>query len=458
MSAENAKPKRSAASRLVEDASSTLVTRILGMAIGLFTGIITARWLGPESRGIFSLVVLFPSTLVTLTKFGQSQASIYFIRRQKIDPSRVASNVATFAVGVGVVAIGVVVLAREWLVATVLNGVPVWALLCIVPLIPVLLLESYLYGVLQATDRFRTYNLRIIGDNVMTLLSMAVALVVLDLGLVGALGVVIAVRAVMILWVLRTVNIETPLRPAFDRGLFRQMIRYGLKSHVQIIASHFHVRAAMYLVAYYLDPAQVAFYSIGARLAERILYVPQSLGLALFPRLASADVERVHSMTATAVRQTLVMTVSLAAFVTVVGPWAIVIAYGDAYAAAAVPLRIVCWGIVMMSMYVLLSRNFTSRDRQQINIIAAYLALGGNLLLNVYLVPRYGIAGSAWATTCSYSVAALVLLAFFLRESGLPLRQVLLIQPSDLALWRRLAGEGLSQLRAGRASGPPAPR
>ena len=73
----------------------------------------------------------------------------------------------------------------------------------------------------------------------------------------------------------------------------------------------------------------------------------------------------------------------------------------------------------MMSMYVLLSRDFTARDRQVINVIAAYIALGGNIGLNMWLIPRMGIEGAAIGTSTSYSVAALLLYVFFLRESGL---------------------------------------
>ena len=83
---------RSGVGGLVADVTGTLGTRVLTMGIGLITGVITARVLGPESRGIFSLVALFPSTLVALSKFGQSQAVISFIRREKEDVAKVGSR------------------------------------------------------------------------------------------------------------------------------------------------------------------------------------------------------------------------------------------------------------------------------------------------------------------------------------------------------------------------------
>ena len=443
--------RRSNLRRLAEDATGTFGTRIFTMGVGLFTGIITARMLGPENRGVFVLVALFPASIVTLSKFGQGVASIYFIKKEKEDVAQVASNVLIVALAVGVLLMLVAFLLRDWLLATILRGVPWWAVLVALPLIPVLLTESYLYGVLQSTDRFRVYNLRLIAEAVLTLTGMAIALVVLELGLPGAIVVAVGVRVVMATWVVATIHKGTPLRARFDVPLFQRMIRYGLKSHVQIIASHFHFKAAMYLVNYFMNPTQVAFYAIASRLAEHILFVPQPLGLALFPRLAESGPERAHEMTAAACRQSLVVTSALALALAVLGKFLITFWYGARYAPAAVPLAYVCAGVVMMSLYLLLSRNFTSRAKQSVNILAAYVALVGNLALNWYLIPRMGIEGAAIATAVSYSTAAAILFVFFLRDSGMAWHDVLILKRRDLEMWRRLATEILADRRPARA-------
>lgn len=447
-----AKPARSSLFKLFEDFGGTLVTIFAKMGFGVLIGIITARTLGPESRGIFALVSTFPASITTLTKFGQAQAIIYFIRREKEEVSRVASTAVWFGLGTGALLIVAVLLLREQILGTMLRGVPLWALVAVTPMIPILLMESYLYGVLQATDRFRIYNARLLGESVIALLLMTVVLVGLKLGLPGALGVSVVLNTVMLGWVFWTVNRETPLHFGFDTALFRRMFRYGMKSHLQIIASHFNFKAGVYMCSYYLTPADVAFYAIGAKLAEQMMSIPQSLGLAMFPRLAGMTEDRVHEMTAAACRQTLTIAVASAVLLNLVGRFAIVTLYGQDYAPAAIPLAWISWGIVMMSVYVLLSRDFTARDRQVINVIAAYIALGGNLALNAYLIPRYGIRGAAIGTSTSYSVAAGLLYLFFLRESGLPWHAPLIPKTEDLDRWKRLGGELMR--RVGRGGKP----
>jgi Na+-driven multidrug efflux pump len=76
-----------------------------------------------------------------------------------------------------------------------------------------------------------------------------------------------------------------------------------------------------------------------------------------------------------------------------------------------------------------------------VNAVAAVTALVVNVGLNVWLIPRWGIRGSALSSVVSYGLAASILLVMFHRESGLPYRAVLLLRRDDLrALWARLAG------------------
>src|SRR5512146_2328990 len=116
------------ARRMMTDVTGTLATRFLTIGFGLCTGIITARSLGPENRGIFSLAALFPATLVTLSKLGQGVAAVYFVRREKEDVARVASNVLMIALLTGALLVGLAFLLKGWLLSTILRGVPFWAL------------------------------------------------------------------------------------------------------------------------------------------------------------------------------------------------------------------------------------------------------------------------------------------------------------------------------------------
>src|SRR4030095_14810045 len=76
--------------------------------------------------------------------------------------------------------------------------------------------------------------------------------------------------------------------------------------------------------------------------------------------------------------------------------------------------------------------SFTSDAKQEINIMAAVIALILNIALNFLLDPRFGAAGAAMSNGISYGTAAIILLVAFVRESGLGVRETLWIRRSDV--------------------------
>src|SRR6185369_3982557 len=80
----------------------------------------------------------------------------------------------------------------------------------------------------------------------------------------------------------------------------------------------------------------------------------------------------------------------------------------------------------------ILTRAFTSRHRQQVNIAAGMIALVTNVVLNLFLIPSMGIVGASMATAISYSGACVLLMVAFLKQSGLSPLRVLIADGDDL--------------------------
>jgi len=423
---------------LTRDVFGTYGTSALRIGLGTIVGVITARVLGPHNRGVFSLVYLLPATVATLAKLGLAQASVYSIRRDRMPPERVVANALLAALVVGGVFVLLAFVLRHRLLATVLRGVPEWAMLIALPVIPLLLFESYFFGILQALGRFGLCNARLLIETVLLVLGMLIFLVGFGGGLGAAILVVLCVQVLLDAWLLVTVWRWFPSSWKLDLPLLGREIRFGLKSHIQVLAQHLHLRADAYLVAYFLDPAQVAFYVLAVRLAEFMLDIAEAVGVVLYPRLASLGDGAMHELTAQACRRTLLLTTIGGVLLSLFGPAVIVLWYGAAYAPAGRPLRLVAVGVVTMSIFVLLTRNFTSRNKQQVNIVAGFIALVGNIVLNLFAIPAMGIVGAALASLISYAAATALLIGFFLRESHLSVWDVLLAKPEDLRFFWNL--------------------
>jgi O-antigen/teichoic acid export membrane protein len=439
--------KARASGSMLLDVLGLIGSRAMLVVFGLATGVITARLLGPHDRGLFAVLLLLPQTLVTFAKMGVAQANVYYVRRRDASVTTVASNSLVL-----VVVLSLLLLAASWLGWRALitpftkDAEPafIWLALSVVPFV---LIESYFLAILQAVENFRAYNLQSVYKAIGSFAAIAFALLVLGGRLWAALLSQVLVLAAANLWLLYQVRRIAPYGLRWDRAVGRGTLEFGAKSWVQTLAAHLHYKVDLYLIAYLLSPAEVAFYAIAVNMTNPILQIPDAIGTVIFPKLAGASDTDAHARTAVTCRHTLFATVLAAAFYAVVGSQLLTLLYGERYAPAIPPMVLMLPGIIMISLYQILSRNFTSRNRQQVNIVAAVVALGVNVALALALIPRFGIAGAAVSTAVSYTLAALILLATFVHESGASVRATIVIRAADLATYPRLLVAAGSRLR-----------
>jgi O-antigen/teichoic acid export membrane protein len=434
-------------SKMLRDVVGIIGSRGMLVAFGLATGIITARLLGPHDRGLFTVLLLLPQTLVNFVKMGVAQANVYYIRRRGASVATVASNSLVLCGVLSVVLLAACGLFGEWVVAPFTKGADpayVWTALALVPFV---LIESYFLAILQAVEQFNAYNMQTVVKAVFGFLGIAIALLAFHGGLWAALLSQVVVLAIANLWLLWQVRQLSPYGLRWDPSIGRGTLAFGVKSWVQTLATHLHYRIDLYLIAFFLDPAQVAFYSIAVNMTNPILQIPDAIGTVIFPKLAGSSDASAHARTAVVCRNTLLITIAAAFVYAGLGSQVLTLVYGERYAPAIPPMLLMLPGIIMISLYQILTRNFTSRNKQQVNIAASAAALVTNTGLNLILIPRYGIAGAAVSTAVSYTFAALTLLVLFVRESGGSIRDTVLIRGEDVTRYVRLLARAGARFR-----------
>jgi O-antigen/teichoic acid export membrane protein len=423
--------------RNAKDVIGILVTRVAWSAMGIVSGVILARWLGPHDRGVLALVLLIPSTVVTVVKLGMSQSNVYYINRERSSASAVASNAVVFAVWSGLAAMAAVWMLRDNLMHDMVRDVPDWALALALVRVPLLLIDNSLFGVLQATGKFGVYNWRLVFSEALRLVMVIIALVFFNMGLFAAVLIYTFVNFCNVAWLAVSTYRQIPFGWKTDRALLVNQLSFGVRSWLQVVTAHLLLRVDIYMVSHYLGPDDTAFYALALHFTEMVLEVPQAIGLVLFPQLASLPEKEVHRLTAQTCRRTLVITAPAALALGLLGPYVITLWYGEPYAPAGGPLPYAAIGVAMMSIFVILTRDFTSRGYQAVNIVAGLLALASNIALNTVMIPAYGIVGASQATAISYTGACVILLVFFLASSRIPLTKVLIPTAEDARYFRQ---------------------
>ncbi len=423
--------------RILIDSFQTFVTFVATFALGLASAVLTAHYLGPEGKGVFTLVFLLPALCASLGNLGLGAANVYFTRRGEAAAGVLIANSASLALTVGILASVGVFLAWPWLGATVLPGTsPLLAALGLLTL-PFALLTDYLLSMLLGSQKVGRYNAASLTAKVFSVGVMAVALVVLGAGILGAviasvLGTLVAFGLVSReIWRLHGDRLRIP-RPDL-RALKRSLV-YGVREHIGNVAMFLSYRIDMFFVAALAGVSDVGIYAIAVMMAEMFFHLPNSVSTVLFPHLAGRG-RREGAFNAARSARMVSLLVLLGALISIplVTPM-VRVAFSDRFLPAVPAFLALLPGVCALSVSKVLTRYFTGTLGQPLlNARAHALSMVVNLPLNILLIPVYGIVGASIATSAAYIVHAVAMLVLFRTHSGLPVTSALLPRGEDFA-------------------------
>jgi Na+-driven multidrug efflux pump len=123
---------------------------------------------------------------------------------------------------------------------------------------------------------------------------------------------------------------------------------------------------------------------------------------------------------------------------------------------AVVPLWLLLPGVFTLSGAKILTSYLSGIGKP---IYATWIAGGGlvlTVILDLFLIPRFGIAGAAAASSIVYTLTAAACIYCFRLESGAGILETVIVQPQDFAYYRRAATALFSRLGAPVRAKPPA--
>ena len=83
------------------DVFLNFTTQILVFCLSFVSSIIIARVLGPEGRGLFSIVIMIPTMTVAMTNMGINVSNVFFIGKNKDPIGSIVGNALFYSLLVG---------------------------------------------------------------------------------------------------------------------------------------------------------------------------------------------------------------------------------------------------------------------------------------------------------------------------------------------------------------------
>lgn len=443
MSPTKAHATRVSSNRAAADVAIQLGGQVVNMALGIVTTVVIVRALGATRYGEWATILATIELVALIGNLGLETVAVRFAAQ---DPEREGAWIGAatslrllimlpiLAVFVGVIA--VIASDSEMLLAGLILSV-----LYLTAALSTLRVVFRLHVRNHVTVAFAIVNSVLWAGSV-------IAIAALDGGLVpfalAFAGIAIVIQVSMALLAIHTISI----RWRGARELWPKLIGVGLSVGIASTLTFAYGKFDQLLV-YELAPkaSEVGIYAAMYKILENAGFVPIALMTTLFPIMAGlfpAEPERLRRIMQTAIDYLTVIALGgLALTIVAAGP-IVELLFGPAYLSGADILPILFGAFIPICIGNVAGNMVTATDLQRRYIWYAGLGLLVNVVLNVLLIPEYGIAAAAWVTLATEVVVVSLALLAVLRkiEMRLALRRIV-----AAAIAAAAAGAGVWALR-----------
>lgn len=370
--------------------------------------------LPPTEYGIIGVLLALELIVRVVSRWGVDAAFMRFYTECPDTRARqlLASTLGLFLAVVSGALLGAGIAASPWLSPFLLRRPGYIIPMQLVFLNALLGCFSFLpFHVLRLEGRAKTFVSLTFSVNLSTLLAKVLLVVVLRRGVTGVFlaDTIVALGLAVVL----LPRYMTLLRPVFSRAVLKECLAFGLPRLPHGIAHQITSSTDRYFLSLFRPSWEVGIYQIGATLA---------MGLKLFlsafeTAWAPFYFKEMHERSAKETFR-VVTTYGVAALALLVSGLAAIafdlvrLMTTPQYVGAA---QVVPWlglAVALQGLYLLTSIGLNITKRTAYYPLSTGAAAATSVVLNLLLIPRFGMLGAAWASVAAYGVLAAVAFSF----------------------------------------------
>jgi O-antigen/teichoic acid export membrane protein len=395
-----------------------LLALMTGWVTALVGSVLIARQFGPHGKGIFALAMLARAYIALIVGFGLESAIVQRAISGPRDARSVGITGLWLAVGLGGVAgiLGLLIALVPGLIDS--WGVGLTSAVLFLGSGSLVVVATGPSGALRGFGRLNEVSVLLAAQNVLFVLGVGAVIAagnrsVATVLMVAVLSSAAFLCALMLLF-RRFVVGRSRVAPAFSAPIARALIRFSAKAFPGVLLENVASRVDLFIVAFFLSTASAGQYSVALAGSEILQMLPIALSVVIMQRSAEADSSGALSFQM--IRLTSAILGAGAICLALIGPFAIPLAFGSDFAAAVPAFLALVPGIWCLGMWRTVTANLTGRGLPGQRSVSAVVAAAVLVVLDLALVPRWGITAAGAVSSVAY-LAGLVVAVLYLRQA-----------------------------------------
>ncbi|MBP2021183.1 O-antigen/teichoic acid export membrane protein [Clostridium punense] len=388
---------------MIKNIIKTFFSNTGSIIINFITSIIIARVLGPEGNGYLTSVILIPNTLYILFSGQYFADSLYFIRKKiySLEEVLASSLIIYFALGVmeTIIILGYSIFS------------PMDNLIYIIIMIFMLNLNFLIMPILIAIEKIGTKNILTVLAAVLNICQVLLLLLIFK-GNLNVEQVIITQLVTFVITnllgayaILKNINTKLNFQLKKNISIIKTIFHFTKSCYISNLANYLNFRLDQWFIMAINGVYSLGIYSVAVNLSEKFWIIPDSISTILYPEVASSND---HKKIIKGINKTICISIGLGVLgwvmaLILLDP-IILFLYSDKYLAVSKLIKILFPGIVLFAIVKIITSFFSGIGKPELRVKGAIVGTLVNLLLNIPLIPAYGINGAAFATLISYTI------------------------------------------------------
>lgn len=357
-----------------------------------------ARFVGVENTGLYVTALSFSSLFSILVDLGLTPVLIREGAKENKNASQLLGNILTVKILLALVAYGILNLV------VYLMGYSSFLRHLIFISGIIMVLDAFslsFYGVLRSFQNLRFEAVGVIVGQMTTVffgiivlwLKGPVILLLVSLGLGSLFNVIYS--ATVLVWRYRVWP-----RFIFTASLLKMIIRYALPFALAGIFVKVYSYIDVVLLSRLLGLKAVGWYSVPSKITFAFQFIPMAFSASLYPAMSTFfvhDKERLRSVFEKGMIYLAMLALPISFGLAALGKIFVIKVYGPAYLPSILPLYVLLTSLVFAFLDFPVGSLLNACHRQTVQTGAMGVTMFLNIILNLLLIPYWGVVGAAMA-------------------------------------------------------------
>lgn len=393
---------------IFKNISWAVAGKVVNILYGLFVGILVARYLGPEQFGLMNYVISYVTLFSVIATFGLDSIEVRELSKHPGARDEIMGSAFGLKLLLSIFTIALIILTTGLFEAEIYTRTMIWVYSLMVLTIPFGVIRNYFTSIVLNEYIVKTEIIR-------TLIGALIKIVLLvqkcsltwfiiastfDFFFIAG-GYLYSYRLLKLKWIHWTLSSERV------KELMREAFPLLLSGTAIII----YQRIDQVLVRNLIDEAALGQYSVAVRITNFIVFIPGVIATTVAPVLVKARKNNAHEYAVK--RQFFLDILFWSGFVMSVviflfAKLAVIVLFGSDYSEAIPILQVLAWKAIFISMFTGSGQVMIIEGVQKWAVIRNVLGMIFSIVLNLLLIPLWGIMGSAISSVLTMCVSGFI--------------------------------------------------